>query len=218
MYCTQEFKSISLKMAHERRHVTSTIEKTKDHQCILCGKSFYNTNGLKSHMEYHRDTCDFECKECGNKYKSKSTLSNHVKRVHEKILPFHCGDCGKRFYTRGDKEKHESIHSKEKTFSCEICSKMFRRKDDVKKHLRIHSNVKPFCCKFCDKAFKQSPNMWTHMRKHHEDELLSQKQNSEVKMETHDFLPDPNFLESVLVSELRVNDGERVFVKEEPDD
>merc|ERR1719186_2393314 len=84
----------------------------KTHECLECGKTFKNANGLKLH-----------------------------KVVHTGEKPFKCDQCEKTFGQKGSLINHKVLHTGEKPFKCEHCDKAFTQKGNMKSHtIKEHSN------------------------------------------------------------------------------
>ena len=93
----------------------------------------------------------------------------HYRAVHLKIKEFSCGNCGKKFSSRGNLDKHDrAVHLKIKAFSCGICGKEFIRNAHLNEHNRnIHLKIKSFSCGECGKKFSKRGNLDKHHRAVH---------------------------------------------------
>ena len=104
----------------------------------------FSYNPVKSFL-YFRKTTNFECQNCGIRYKHRHTLKVHLMR-HSGIKPFKCKVCEKSFVRSSDLNLHQRTHQNVKEFKCETCSKYFRRSAHLKTHSRIHTGEKPYQC------------------------------------------------------------------------
>ena len=81
-----------------------------------------------------------KCDICNKLFSNKSSLTKHIKSVHEKIK-FKCEICDKEFSQEDNLQRHKkAVHSKNIEFKCVVCERKFSRKDN----LLAHKNV---CCK-----------------------------------------------------------------------
>ncbi|KAK3886651.1 hypothetical protein Pcinc_009206 [Petrolisthes cinctipes] len=60
------------------------------------------------------------------------------------VKKFVCGQCGKRFGTKGFLNRHERSHTGETEFVCEVCKKIFTRKNSLQHHMKVHTDGKKF--------------------------------------------------------------------------
>lgn len=148
-YCGAGFMQPKELQSHLERH----LNEDKPHACNTCGQSFASTAFLENHMNrIHANTfpdkvrkvglpddqkLEFECRTCHAKVKSKRALVSHMKTHIER--PFLCNDCGKRFNSKDDLEKHQRIHTGERPYCCEFCNKRFRQLAPLRNHRRIHT-------------------------------------------------------------------------------
>ncbi len=76
------------------RHTRSAHEKARDINCLMCGKSFTDYIGCKTHMENvhinKNHCCTWEG--CGRKFKTRYTLAVHL-RTHTGEKPYGCYIC-----------------------------------------------------------------------------------------------------------------------------
>ena len=84
----------------------------------------------------------FHCSFCGKKFSDSSTLSRHVKVIHEQRFRYFCNICGKGMRDAGNLRGHMAIrHGKPKDYMCEICFREFAYKCQLVKHMTAHQNL-----------------------------------------------------------------------------
>ena len=135
-------------------------------KCKICEISYPSRSYLKKHVKTHIKDNPYACEyeNCNKAFARKGTLTEHRKRVHEKIHSHTCPICGKGFYDKRDKQKHIIIHDEARKnrerflppnmlkllnevdnfnfdgreiFSssvCDICGKIFEKPSEVKRH------------------------------------------------------------------------------------
>ena len=115
---SMNIKDLSILLFRLPRKSIISTEKTgnmpsKNYKCIICGKTFSLTGGLKRHIKtahegrrrYHR------CDHCGKSFSEFSNLKKHIKFVHEGQKDHKCEHCGKSFSEFSYLKKHiKTIH------------------------------------------------------------------------------------------------------------
>ena len=81
----------------------------------------------------------FACKKCNKRFMIQSSLTRHIKNVHENPnLSFPCDQCDKVLALHSSLLRHKkSVHGDEGQYSCQECDFL---------GLRLVSN---FCCTIC---------------------------------------------------------------------
>ena len=117
---------------------------------------------------------DLNCDECPfttkKRKKGVAKLTDHLEKVHQKVLPFQCDQCEYKFAYKRELEKHVSaVHMKIKPFLCNFCSYETAYKSQLSWHINIvHNKVKPFLCEYCPYKTSQKRNLTLHNRCKHE--------------------------------------------------
>lgn len=99
----------------------------------------------------------------------KGHLPQHM-RIHNKLKPHGCADCGTTFTQRSQLVVHQRIHSGERPYRCQVCWQAFAHSSVLKLHIRKHTGEKPFKCLLCTEtgtAFSQLPHLKKHMSSIH---------------------------------------------------
>ncbi|XP_052743322.1 zinc finger protein 62 [Bicyclus anynana] len=144
--------------------------------CSTCNKLIpidYRTIHQNSHKSNNKMNCDI----CNKKFLSQEYLEMHM-AVHktdkvvvekkDKLLPYDCLYCNRKFARPHEKVKHERIHTGEKPHSCEICGKSFRVSYCLTLHMRTHTGARPYACPLCNKRFK-AHSVYNHHLLTHSD-------------------------------------------------
>jgi len=76
------------------------------------------------------------CKDCGQKFSSKTGLFKHMKLKHtdQKSKPFKCDSCDKRFAYASSLVSHKLLHTVGKPYECEFCEYAAAQKGNLKTH------------------------------------------------------------------------------------
>uniref|UniRef100_A0A182T0C2 C2H2-type domain-containing protein n=1 Tax=Anopheles maculatus TaxID=74869 RepID=A0A182T0C2_9DIPT len=165
--CEKTFAKPDLALRHKRyAHASDGKDRTK-YICPQCGKKFLSRITLSDH---ERAECGktpiYACNKCDKHYSSYSSLKMH-QTVHENQLPFVCNFCGKKFRTKGQLKVHERGHTGEKPFRCDKCPRSFPYRQSLQTHMTTHTGVKRYGCTECDRKFSCITNMQSHRRVHH---------------------------------------------------
>lgn len=104
--CGKHCKDERTLMKHAWDH-----SKEKNHNCLKCGKTFYNKARLKRHMQSHRNK-SVTCNVCGESFPDGRSLMNH-RHSHTNLSgrQFPCRECGKTFGSRSSQQIHMRIHT-----------------------------------------------------------------------------------------------------------
>ena len=166
------------------------VHEQVESPCNFCDKIFRSKKHLavhisNTHAENPRFSCDFKSGEIACIYYSttKSNLTAHKKRVHEKtidvILPkLVCVVCGYRTNSKFNLDRHSekcnrSLNQNSTDHTCNICSKKFSSKKILTKHTKLHNRSKcdtpisASSCVVCKKTFVNTWNMERHTKKDH---------------------------------------------------
>ncbi|XP_045527088.1 zinc finger protein 233-like isoform X1 [Pieris brassicae] len=152
--CHQMFFSCCEYSTHIRDEHT---RRRKGVKCQVCEKPLTASGN---------DQLPYICQFCAAGFERCMDLSDHVTKHHNKIKPYQCTVCNKRFTQQGGLAQHMRAHSGDKPFNCTYCPKAFTQKSGLDQHLRIHTKSKPYKCVICSKAFCQSVHLQQHMRTH----------------------------------------------------
>ena len=126
----------------------STLRKLKDHilqnhnskvECDICHEVF-KTSVIKQHKRQAHIIGRVKCDQCHMTFGNKSSVKQHVMRVHEK-------------------EKHE--------MKCPHCKFTTVTKSIFETHVNAHAGVKPHSCPYCDYNVICKKHLVTHLKKKH---------------------------------------------------
>ncbi|XP_044727325.1 zinc finger protein OZF-like isoform X1 [Chrysoperla carnea] len=191
--CNKLFKNIYKLKDHKLTHLLESLycercdKKFKDKQelknhnrdehpdieiytaCHICGK-LIRKRRLADHLVTHQERNKVTCNICSKTFVRNSSLTVHIKEVHEKKRPPRnhlCNICGFATITASKLRKHLVVHSNEKPHACDRCDKAYRRADHLKQHIaQAHLNIRKYQCTFCTHAFFTKRNLTHHVRRH----------------------------------------------------
>ncbi|ODN01440.1 putative zinc finger protein [Orchesella cincta] len=92
------------------------LDSNKKHQCSECPKKFLRKTDLNIHMTSHSKEQNFECDECGTKYKHMKSLKRHQALSHapvtEQSFQCECQICGDQFPKKSSLNAHlNTVHT-----------------------------------------------------------------------------------------------------------
>lgn len=149
---------------HLQKHTS-----TSNFVCEICGASFYNQKGYRTHAQSHRDTRDFECMECGIRLKTPSSLQAHMK-IHSNDKPYKCcyTNCLKEFRTRALYQRHFAhVHENVRKYCCNFCDKRFPTKYHLGLHMTVHTGERNYVCNICPNSYAHPATLRAHKLKEH---------------------------------------------------
>lgn len=155
----EEHKRKCFKYRQHSKPQPKNPEKNNFAACAICNNA-YDVKYLPKHLlDVHcKQSKEFECDLCGEKYKAKAGLVEHMKRRHMKSQ-FACSYCELIFPTSNKKRIHQvRYHTFEYSNRCNVCDLKFVSATEYRRHVTIHTGETNFECSVCGKKFarKQS--------------------------------------------------------------
>lgn len=160
--------------SHLKRHIQRKHQKeSHKFECDQCGKKFLLNYDLRRHMAKHNSIRSFKCEICHQQFKWETTLKNHHKTIHDRLLDqqrtFECQLCDRSYFHQRHLEYHMRRHTGDQRYKCSICvpEKLFFYSEAVKWHeIRFHKKPAPFNCALCSKKFIHERSLQTHEKEH----------------------------------------------------
>nr|CAD7430044.1 unnamed protein product [Timema monikensis] len=132
--CTKRFNLKSTAL----RHVKEVHEHTWGHYCPVCNREFARKGAVDNHMRRHTGEKPYTCKICLKNFMVRSTLTRHLKEVHERLRRHFCKVCGYGFYTRLLLRNHIRTHTDDRPYFCRACGRTFRTRVTLVYHEKLH--------------------------------------------------------------------------------
>lgn len=120
---------------------------------------------------------DFECLECGAKYKKPWTLKAHINKKHAQEIT--CRDCNLDFKDVQELEVHMASHNK----ICNICDKVFSSEWNLQRHIKIHDKI--FVCEECKEVFLDKKSFTEHQKLHLVCNICKKHFGSKTQLKRH---------------------------------
>ena len=99
--------------------------------------------------------------------KGKGVRKKQVQKTLEST--FHCKYCEKSFPFLSKLERHTKVHTKVRPFKCKDCGKGFTEESNLKTHINcFHKGLRPYKCDLCDKSFGRNGDLKSHKEGVHE--------------------------------------------------
>ncbi|XP_063391903.1 uncharacterized protein LOC134677387 [Cydia fagiglandana] len=166
-FCPYACRDSSTLRKHKERHTG----KTKYYTCSVCNVSFSTRVTLKVHIaekHFNIDMKRMECDACGQRFRRRQTLVNHIHTVHDKSRSAKCDICGKTLSNRSNLRSHMRTHVEHRPYKCTFrgCRMRFKDASGRVKHEIKHYPERQFPCKICDKLFTREYRMHKHLNTH----------------------------------------------------
>lgn len=154
--------------------ITYLLEDTKkiSFKCMYCRREYLNEQSWMTHSETHKKG-PLKCELCEYRYTRKTSLSTHLRNIHNIEKPYDCSHCEKKFARRRQLTAHlrrleirSGFHKK--IFECPPCGKKYYSVECWEKHLQsqAHTKEKPFECSKCDRLFSRKGYLRVHSYTH----------------------------------------------------
>ncbi|KAH8343032.1 hypothetical protein KR059_003935 [Drosophila kikkawai] len=171
--CEREFVSIVEFQDHIVKHALFEydIQKTPDDerpktQCnwSLCHKQMGNKYRLIEHISTHSNKKQVACYHCGELFRTKTTLFDHLRRQPENNTnSFQCAQCFKFFATKKLLKSHVVRHVN--CYKCTMCDMTCSSSSSLTTHIRYrHLKDKPLKCSECDTRCVRESDLAKHIQ------------------------------------------------------
>lgn len=134
--------------------------------------SHYLQSHLKFKHEIGTDNFYYTCHICGKQVKGRSSYNLHTTTAHSDVRSFFCEVCGNGYKDKGGLVQHMKLHG-EKKFSCEVCGELFKAGFYLNRHMRAKHLERNIECDVCGVKFVRNFDLKYHKRTTHENNLFS---------------------------------------------
>ncbi|KAJ6641698.1 Zinc finger protein [Pseudolycoriella hygida] len=125
-------KKFNIKLSYDE-HLRGHDMKKK-YICHICGQGFIHSATFLIHKIWHKNPLPFECIVCKKKYRTRSALRMHDRKVHLKTPTTFCPECNKGLYSPADLKNHMVVHTGIYNYPCDLCPSKFFRSDRLRRH------------------------------------------------------------------------------------
>ena len=172
------------KFAPKVAALPSRVCETTAYVCDVCELSCPTQAQIDEHYTRAHDVKRHVCCECGERFYTKSYLSNHQFHKHStrnRIKPCHtctCEQCKKSYNSKHDLDMHLLSHANERPFACMECDHAAKTKSNLRVHIASkHSTARPHKCCECDATFKTR-----HAHNYHKISKHTVSKHTDVKL------------------------------------
>ena len=188
-FVEQDVSEDPLNIENIKTEEFGTTKEFANREILNCENSSKNINEIADEIEINNaknETIDvgchhksgrcqcpnksiIKCDICGNIFTTPRNLSQHIKRIHDKIKDIKCDICGKMFAGPTDIRTHKThVHKGVKNYNCEFCHKAFNNLSGLRNHIKcIHDKVKDQICDICGKGFSLKIILDLHVKNVH---------------------------------------------------
>ncbi|XP_075155055.1 histone H4 transcription factor [Haematobia irritans] len=178
--CNRTFISIVEFQDHIVQHASFEyeIQKSPDDerpkiQCNwnYCKKQMDNKYRLIEHIRTHSNKKQVACYHCGELFRTKTTLFDHLRRQPENnTQKYQCAQCSKYFATEKLLRSHMIKHVN--TYKCSMCDMTCSSASALATHIRYrHLKDKPFKCVECEYRCVRESDLNQHVQLVHSQEV-----------------------------------------------
>jgi len=150
-----------------KRHSVVIHENHRPFTCSHTGCEYRSDrlSNVEKHMSIHSPTHAFACSLCGRTFAQDAGLRSHLLSCMSSRT-FLCDLCGSSFNHLQSMQSHQRVHTGERPFRCSDCDSTFADHRNYKRHRRIHDNAFPYACMLCGKRFRHSNSLKSHLGSH----------------------------------------------------
>ncbi|XP_060559279.1 zinc finger protein 528-like [Ruditapes philippinarum] len=142
-------------------HIESKHHDTYPDKCQQCSMVFSKPEEPMTHDCQMSLRFNHVCYKCPNMicFKWKENLRQHIKDVHNDVLPYSCSVCNKSLISELDLNSHMVEHDSS-LLNCTICKKHFASYMNLESHMLLHK--RNHICERCGKCFDNRENFKHH--------------------------------------------------------
>lgn len=150
-----------------KRHSVVIHEIHRPFTCSHSGCNYRSDrlSNVEKHMSIHSPTHAFACSLCGRTFAQDAGLRSHLLSCMSSRT-FLCDLCGSSFNHLQSMQSHQRVHTGERPYRCTDCDSTFADHRNYKRHRRIHDNAFPYACMLCGKHFRHSNSLKSHLGSH----------------------------------------------------
>ncbi|XP_046611640.1 uncharacterized protein LOC124301044 isoform X1 [Neodiprion virginianus] len=181
------------RMSQLDKHKRNVHSQERSQVCQICGKGFFRSTDLKTHLNIHLGTNRCICEVCGREFNHVSNLIRHG-RTHSGVKPYPCTICGKRFTQINTLTRHKAIHKRgDDSMDCCFCDKQYKTRNGLKLHMKKSHGFTGSCqqdygkivkrkhyCTICGDSFQFVELLKVHESMHQGINILECKSCNQV--------------------------------------
>ncbi|XP_063535456.1 zinc finger protein 181-like [Cydia strobilella] len=114
----------------------------------------------------------FICDMCSSNFRSKASMSAHMRFTHGVVMKHTCVVCSATFPHHYLMLAHRRAHAGP-PLECDLCPKSFQSKDKYGEHLNTHLRERLFPCPVCLQRYPMLVHLQRHAEKHTQEDIFS---------------------------------------------
>lgn len=146
---------------------SSSTPSTDTVPCTICLR-LYTRSSLKRHVQMvHERLQPYQCTRCQRRFAAKCNLLAHqLSHLSQHERPFRCAVCSRGYATRRDLQRHEASAHQPARLACNVCGRLFSQRKSLAAHMLSHGAERQFQCVACGRQFARKAYLTAHMRVH----------------------------------------------------
>ncbi|KAG7165055.1 Zinc finger protein 208-like, partial [Homarus americanus] len=118
---------------------------------------------MNKHKRLHSDSRPYICDKCGNSFRQKHSLKDHIKKHETDVNRYTCKYCFLKFLGKQKWMTHENKHKGSYACICEVCGMGYENKKALEDHRSKHTGQYRHYCKECGKGFNRIETLNDHL-------------------------------------------------------
>ncbi|XP_059470172.1 zinc finger protein 12-like [Neocloeon triangulifer] len=171
--CSKTFRFVKEAKTHFRQHSATErakvdnvpFKKVAPFECTFCQRPYRQKEYFDIHLKSHESENQQLCDQCGQSYKKKAALRQHILHVHGPQVELECNVCAKIFFSKNGLKNHMELHIGE-LLQCNVCGQGLVGRTNLRNHIRAAHGKSSYICDFCNKGFKLKKRLITHIKMH----------------------------------------------------
>ncbi|KOX80625.1 Zinc finger and SCAN domain-containing protein 5B [Melipona quadrifasciata] len=143
----QEENNVLVKNLCVKNNKSKNIKKRNEFQCLSCSLTFSSARTMAMHQAgAHGGMYIILCESCGRLFNRKYNFNRHFIHCGRTKEPFKCDMCFRKYRHKSSlvhhlKKVHDVRYACSKKFTCTVCQKVYSKFGSFQNHVKSHRNA-----------------------------------------------------------------------------